>query len=192
MAEYGSDHYVKVNQTTGVSVELLRTQRASSLYLAPTVASGVAMELKRAQIVLPNPTDLADDEVLAMMDFKSGDRIWEIWAYNNAGFTATGTANIGLYEAGELSVGTVIDEDLYALDLVIGGALVRVDVFEEATTLTEFHRGLTLWEQAAIGAASYTVDPYIDMTLAYTMSSEEAATAAVAIAVLEVWYTPAR
>lgn len=192
MAEYGSDHYVQVNRTTGVSTEALRTQRSSALHLAPTRGSSGPVQMKRAECILPTAIILADNEVLAMMDFKSNDRIWEIYAYNNGGFTATQQVNIGLYHAGEQSVGDEIDEDLYAVDLNYGGALARADVFEQSNVLDEYARGLTLWEQAAIGLQTWEEDPGGDFTLACTMASLETVTAAVAIAVLEVWYVPGR
>jgi len=193
MAEYGSDHYVSFNYTTGVSVELTRTQRASSLYLAPTLASGAPLLYKRAELIVPTVTDFADNDILALCDMASGDRIHEMFVSINAGFVATQTANLGLYEAGDGAVGTVIEEDLFTSAVDIGTATTdRVSQFLEAGNLTDEDRGRPLWALAALGAASYTEDPHIDMTIAYTLASEEIATAAVAQILLEVFYVAAR
>ena len=62
----------------------------------------------------------------------------------------------------------MIDDDLFASALDVTSAIARTESFKEATTLGDTDRGKTLWELAAIGAASYTADPMEDWDLVGT------------------------
>ena len=129
---------------------------------------------KRANVTLDlAPDDFAIGDVARLMTFKSSDRLFELFVSADGASTAL-TADLGLYQAGVSGAhdGAVIDADLFASALALNGAVARVDEFEEATTLTEFHRGLTLWEIAAIGEAAYTVDPFLDFDLAFTCTAD--------------------
>lgn len=79
---------------------------------------------------------------------------------------SAGVIDIGLYEAGFDHDGAVIDKDIFEDGQSITSGLAETDVFLGAS-LTALARGLTLWEIAALGAASYTEDPnlFFDITL---------------------------
>lgn len=79
---------------------------------------------------------------------------------------SAGVIDIGLHLSGFNHDGAVVDIDVFEDGQSITSGLAEADVFTGAT-LTALDRGKTLWELAAIGAASYTSDPNVlfDITL---------------------------
>ena len=95
----------------------------------------------------------------------SNTRLWSLTC-QVASTPSAGVIDIGLYLSGYKNDGAVVNIDLFEDGQSITSGLAEADVFTGAT-LTALDRGKTLWELAAIGAASYTVDPQIqfDITL---------------------------
>ncbi len=142
------------------------------------------LRYKRAHINVGTAAGIGDK--LRLMQFKSSDRLAQLFVTSDGGCTA-GAGDLGLYQSGLEHDGAGIDADLFASALVVSAAIARVDEFKEATTLGDGDRGKTLWEQAAVGAASYTVDPggSFDLVMTITM----AVTVAVVDLVFEAIYT---
>ncbi len=160
--------------------------------LQTLVSPGLAHSRVRrsgAQLTVPNAQDLADNDVIRLLDLKSSDRLIELFFSMDANWGATTTFNVGLYlKGGSPNDGAVVDEDLFGSAENWAGAIARVDSFKEAATLDDWDRGKTLWELAAIGAASYTVDPHLDFTVAVTCSQDISAAAAAVEFLCEAFY----
>jgi len=177
MADQFSDHFADVQPGL-----ILNTQRRAS--------AGISHGRKRTKIARVtldlSPSAFGVGDVARIAQFKSSDRIEEILVTSGGASTVL-TADLGLYRTGQNHDGAVVDADLFASALALNGVIARVDEFTEAGTLDNFDRFLTLWELAAIGAATFTEDPFLDFDLALT------GTAAIATAdepiVIEVTYT---
>lgn len=140
-------------------------------------------------VTVPAAQDLGDNDVIMAIGMKSSDRLGEVRFSMDANWGATTTFNIGLYTlGGDGDLGTVIDEDLFASAVDWAGAIARVDYFKEAGTLDDWDRFKTLWELAAIGAASYTADPVEDWVVTLQTSQDISATAAAVELMGEVIY----
>ena len=132
-------------------------------------------------------------DVIRMMSMKSGDRIAAIRLFTD-GLCTDGTADLGVYLSGQQHDGAVIDADLFGAAHAIKTA-ASFDTVEEreavflAGALSEIDRYKTLWELCAVGAASYTVDPMVDMDICLTIV--EAVTAALVKVIVAVDYTAA-
>lgn len=154
------------------------------------VSAGIGharMRKKVARITLDLLPVFTTNDVARIMQFKSGDRLFELTLVS-AGASTVVTVGIGLHESGNNHDGVVIDLDLFASALAVNGTVARsADMFTESSTLDDFDRGLTLWELAAIGAASYTEDPFLDFDL--TLTAGAAVTTADEPLIIEAWYT---
>ncbi len=106
----------------------------------------------------------------------------------DANWGATTTFHVGLYKKGDADDGAVIDVDLFGSTIDWSGAIARTDYFTEAGTLDNWDRGKTLWELAAIGAASYTSDPRETWTIAATTTQDIDATAGAVEMLVEALY----
>jgi hypothetical protein len=105
------------------------------------------------------------DDTYRFFTLKSTDRIYELWTYLDSAAAATNTVNFGTMVSGSANDGAVIDEDLfYSLaDVATGEAWT--DNLHEAGTVPVTAKGMTLWEMCALGAASYTSDPNINIDI---------------------------
>jgi len=182
---YFSNHYNNINTTTGVGYDA----RATGQYIAPTNYGETNIKVKKARVVLPAGADLGGDgDIIWLFDIKSGDCPYEMWVSCDANMGATSTFNIGLYESSTTStIGTLIDEDIYGAE-DISAKVTRVDSMTTAGGLLDEHRGYPAWEQAAIGAASYTEDPHETWTIAATATGAIAATDGICVISVEMWY----
>ena len=183
MTTFYSDHYSADQGATGHFTTLVSPFK--------TVAVGKKHgRLRRSAcyLTVPSGQDLADDDVIRFMDFKSSDRLVELLFSMDANWGATTTFNVGLYLKGSADDGAVVDEDLFGSAIDWSGAIARVDYFTEAGTLDNWDRGKTLWELAAIGAASYTEDPQTTFTLTAQCSQNISATAAAVEMLVEAYY----
>lgn len=144
-----------------------------------------------ALMTVPSGQDLGNDDVIAAIGIKSSDRIGEVRFSMDANWGATTTFNIGLYKEAEGGgLGSVIDEDLFASAVDWAGAIARVDYFKEAGTLDDWDRWKQAWELAAIGAATYTVDPVENWIITLQTTQDITATAAAVELMGEVIYKP--
>lgn len=169
MTIFYSDHF---EPTAGSEISTLDNQHRPSAGIA-----GASVYRDRARVSLSTAFLVADEARL--FSLPSGARLIELFVTGDGGSTA-GAVNIGLYEAGKVEShdGPVIDADLFASALVTSAAIARVDEFDEAGTLGDFDRGKRLWELAALGAGTYTEDPFEkwDVTLTATVAFTVAAT----------------
>lgn len=127
---------------------------------------------KRMNLTTGATTSVSDTMVLGK--FKSGDRLYDLQMSTNSATATTGAINIGLYVAALNHVpvtANIVDVDLFGALVVTTTVLERSDVLVEAGTILGFSRGLTLWEMAALGAGSDTVDPMVDYDLVATFST---------------------
>lgn len=154
-------------------------------------SAGIAHARLRTKIVHGSvgTVGMASGDELRLCRFKSSDRIISIKGASDGGST-TYAADLGLYLAGSNGDGAVVDADLFAsaLAMATGFAFDAVDnLLLEATTLTDEDIGKTLWEMAAIGAATYTEDPKVEFDLVLT--STATGTAAINEYLFVVQYT---
>ncbi len=127
---------------------------------------------KRMNLTTGATTSVSDTMVLGK--FKSGDRIYDLQVSTNSATPTTGAINIGLYVAALNHVpvaANIVDVDLFTSALATTTVIERTDVLVEAGTILGFSRGLTLWEMAALGAGSDTVDPMVDYDLVATFTA---------------------
>ena len=183
MTVFYSDHY---GPAVGATGHFTTRSIAGQLPLG----KGLARVYKKFAYMTPaSGLDMGDDDVIRVMDLKSGWRIIEVFFSMDADFGATTTFNIGLYKKGEADNGAVLDEDLFASAVDWSGAITRVDYFKESATLTDMDRGKTLWELVTIGAAAtYTQDPMEVWTLTCQTTQDISATAAAVTMSCEVTF----
>jgi len=122
------------------------------------------MRTKRMTFIPGAAMSAAD--VVRMGQFRSTDRLYALY-YESADMTGTSTIDIGLYLSGANHDGAVIDDDLFASAIDTSGQAVAYADILTSAALTPTDRGKSLWEQAAVGAASYTTNPNVmfDMTI---------------------------
>ena len=173
MATYFSDHYAEDFSTN------------STVDKQYKISAGIGHARLRYKKALCTVMALTTDQI-RFMTFKSSDRIVSILVSATGGSTA-GALDVGLHLTGNNHDGAVIDKDLFGAALDTKGALARTESFIEAGTLTEADRAKPLWVVAAIGAASYTVDPGVQFDLSGVPSTSF--TDAVEVMTVEVWYT---
>lgn len=125
-------------------------------------------------------------EVLRFFSMKSSDRLLEIMISSNGGSDA-GAIDIGIYLSGNDHDGAVVDADLFASAQATSTAIARTDAFNESAILQHEDRGKHLWELAAVGDGSDTVDPQVSYDICGVVTTEFTTTAS--ILVLEAYYT---
>lgn len=143
------------------------------------------LRLNAARVLVPSTADLADNDEIHFCDMRSSDRLVELYISCDAGWHTTATFNYGLYLK---STGVAVDEDLFAAAYDQVNEVARGDIFDQATTLADWDRGKTLWELAAIGDGTDTVDPQVIYTIVATASANLTAMAAETEMLLEAWY----
>ena len=135
--------------------------------------SGGRMRVKRASITV---LDSAAADVLWMFSMKSGDRLYKLEHQTDGGFSASSSAELGLYTYAETHDGAVLDVDLFGAGQDVTSALdVATEVFDDGALGGE-DRGKQLWEQLAVGAGSDTVDPFVQYDFCLTLNGEDDAT----------------
>lgn len=127
-------------------------------------------------------------DVLVLGLIKSGDLILDIELATD-GAASAGALNVGLHSvdfSNNSTTLTAVDADLFASARAVTSAIAwdaRDSIFSESTTLDDvMDRGKSAWALAAIGAASYTVDP--GLTFAITATPSTAVDAATEMAFL--------
>jgi hypothetical protein len=144
--------------------------------------------IKRAYMNVGTAAGIGDE--LRFMQFKSGDRLHELFVLTDGGCTA-GAMDLGLYLSGLNHDGAVLDVDLFCSALVLSTATVwaaaAAEIMIESAVLTDQDRGKPLWEILAVGAGTDTVDPMLDYDLTGVVTT--ARTAAVTNIVVFARYT---
>lgn len=143
----------------------------------PQSVQGPAHARTRTTYATIDATPTTSD-VIAVAFLKSSDRLIDIKLVCDGAPTTNGALNIGLHSA-DLSNNavtlTAVDADLFASAQSVTTAIAfdgAGSVFDEATTLDDvMDRGKTLWELAALGAASYTEDPGLTFAITATPST---------------------
>lgn len=189
MTTFYSEHYSGRSGLQGESAESGHwTTRSQLTPVLPAAEVHGRLRKKTARILIPAGTDMGDDDIIRVMDFKSSDRIFDLLVSMDADFGATTTFNIGLYVKGSLDDGAVIDEDLFGSAIDWSGAIARVDYFKESATLTDMDRGKPLWFLADKGGGTYTQDPQQVWTLVFQTTQDISAVAAAVEILVEVNY----
>lgn len=155
-------------------------------HMASAGIAGARKRYKKCRILVTTAVTAVAPDQLRLMQFKSGDRIHAI-KVSDAGASTVTAADLGLYKSGNAHDGAVIDADLFASALSLNGGGSQVEALTEAGTITDEDRGKTLWEMAALGAGSYTEDPFEDWDLTFTVTG--AVTTATETILVEVEYT---
>lgn len=186
MTQWYSDHFSHSEKTgAGYNGNNVTTLPSPLPMIQSAGISHGRIRYKRASITgLPLVTT---PDVLRFFSLKSSDRLLELYLSCDGGSTA-GAVSTGLHEAGSNHDGAVVDADLFDTAQSIASALNRQEAWAGGA-LANFgvNRGSYLWQQAAVGAASYTEDPKIlfDVTCTVTTSF----TVADSELVLEAYYT---
>jgi len=129
---------------------------------------------------------LTTPDVIRFYTLKSSDRIINQWISSDGGSTA-GAIDIGLYLSGTNHDGAAVDVDLFSSAQAISSAIHKTAALVESTVLQHEDAGKTLWEMAAVGDASYTVDPVVEFDVCGTVTT--AFTVADSILTIECLYT---
>lgn len=175
--QYG-DHF-NSNSTPGVATLTgtlpLDDQRRAAV--------GLAHGRRRTKVMRAavGTAGMTSADELRMGTFKSGDRIYSL-ILSSAGTSTTYACDIGLYLSGTNHTGAVVDADLFDAAALVSTAIDEVDHFATGA-LANVDKGKTLWELAAIGAGSDTVDPMVDYDLVLTST----ATGTTVIETLVIW-----
>ena len=142
-----------------------------------------------AQLTVPAATNLADDDVIRLLDLKSSDRLIHLYTSMDGNWGATATFNVGLYlKNGESNNGAEVDEDLFVAGADWQNAVARVDQLAVGT-LDDWDRGKALWEQVnAVTASTYSVDPQVVFTVAATCSANNDVVAGAVEMLVEAFY----
>lgn len=179
MPTYYSDHFSK----TGIIAD---TDHAYDDQIRVPAGIGHGrVRYKRAQVT----AQLTANDVVRMMTFKSTDRLLELMLTTD-GASGAGAVNIGFYDAGLNRDGGAVDANLLAATQSIASLTQRIDVFASDSVLTAGEtaaKGLTLWEIANYGDASYTEAPDGMFDICFTCSTTFTTTASVLT--LEAYYT---
>lgn len=130
--------------------------------------------------------DTALGDVLRFFHLKSGDRLLELLISVNAGWSASNSAELGLFTYQDDRAGAVLDVDLFgaAIDMSTA-ALDRTDCFALGAA-AGVDRGKTLWELYALGAGGDTSDPKVVYQFGVTLNGNDDATSSTAV--LEAYY----
>ncbi len=146
--------------------------------------SGNSLLIKRAEITV---LDSAAADVLWMFTMKSGDRLYKLEHQTDGGFSASSSAELGLYTYAKTHDGAVLDVDLFGAGQDVTSALdVATEVFDDGALGGE-DRGKELWELLAVGAGSDTVDPVVEYDFCLTLNGEDDATSSTYV--LTAYYT---
>ncbi len=178
-----TDHYSANQGATGHATTLITPSKIVDIGKKHS-----RIRRSAAFLTVPDATDLVDDDIIRIMDLKSGDRLIELFVSSDADWHTIATFNIGLYLKGAANDGAAVDEDLFAFEHDWVNEIARVDVFDQATTLDDWDRGKTLWEQAAIGDGSDTVDPQTTYTIAATATANITVVNAAVEMLFEAYY----
>ncbi len=177
MANWYSDHF----GTDGSADSTI----ASPTKIVHASVNGLALLVKRAEITV---LDSAAADVLWLFTMKSGDRIYKLEQQTDGGFSASSSAELGLYAYNANHNGAVLDVDLFGAAQDVTSALdVVTEVFDDGALGGE-DRGKELWELLAVGAGSDTSDPDSQYDFCLTLNGEDDATSSTYV--LIAWYTP--
>ena len=175
MATTYSDFYNSVQTVedgVGTSTILLAsTAAAQAVDKTWTPRSGVGggrVKTITAQSVIATIGGTSAD-IVRMFTLPSSARILELNACSE-GTSTTYAADIGVYESGDAHDGALIDIDLFDAGSALATAQAYIDSFALGV-LTDVDRGRPLWHLCALGAATYTADPQIEMDICLTSSA---------------------
>ena len=176
MTVWYSDHF----GTDGIADNSL----ASPIKIVSAGVNRSRVRYKRATV-----TGLALNSVPDVIPFfkmKSGARIINQWISSD-GAAAAGAMDIGLYLWTAHDIGAAVDVDLFSSAQAISTAIHKTAALIESDVLQHEDAGKTLWEMAAVGAGSDTVDPLVEYAICGTVTTSFTTTAP--ILTLEALYT---
>lgn len=176
MATYYSDHFADTSDYSAL------------VYPTKSVAVGICHARKRwSRASFVGLLTTATTDIARMLTLRSSDRLIDLYLSTDAA-CAAGAVDIGLYLRGGNHDGAVVDADLFASAVdVHTAAFAPTSILNEATTITTIGYGLPLWEQAALGAATYTSDPGVLFDI--VISAETTMTTTATTLILEALYS---
>ncbi len=183
MTDFYSNHYSPDVGETNHFTTLNSVQAAVSPGLSHS-----RVRRSAAQLTVPSGQDLADNDVIRLLDLKSSDRLIQLFTSMNDQWGSTADFNVGLYLKGTLNTGDVVDEDLFVAAANWAAAIARVDQFAVGT-LDDHDRGKQMWELVnAVTGSTYASDPQVVFTVAATCSSNNSATDGAVEFLCEAYY----
>ncbi len=185
MASIFSDHFNSsgtVGPGEGALTEELALDTGRKIEVG---LGGARLRYKKGKVTCGTIAGIGDE--IRMVQMRSSDRIHSILFSSDGGSTA-GDADLGLYKVGSIDHdGAVIDDDLWSTTAeATDTAHDRVEVFEGGALDTE-DVGKALWQLADVGGGTYSVDPFEDWDIVFTVTA--AFTVAVSTLQIEVFYT---
>jgi hypothetical protein len=190
MADYFSDHFAPQTGTAGIVGPATDNGDITRSYRAPVGFAHARYRIKQARFTT-SIAGVAATGIIHMMKFKSGDRLYGLFV-SDTGASDDLAADCGLYVVENDGSGTLTrtgvlgDVDLFGAANALNAGATRTDLFSLGA-LSAYHKGMTLWQLANVGAATHTSDPFVEYYISLTVTTD-AATAAETV-VLEAQYT---
>jgi hypothetical protein len=180
VAEYVSDHLAPF------AVDAVRQIG----YRAPAAIADGIYRKKRAHVNLS--TAVVADDVIHMMKFKSGDRLFDLSiTVDGASDNTFGRVGIWIVQpdgTGSLTEGGTGDDNVFASGLGMNALVPRTEIFKEEGTLKDSDRGKPLWEILEVGtSAGVVADPMLEYYI--SIKIEIAVATATENIILEAGYT---
>jgi len=117
-------------------------------------------------------------DTVRMITLQSGDRLLKLELTSNGGSDA-GAIDLGLYLTGSAHDGAVVDVDLFMSAQTTSTAIDLTDAFNESAVLDHTDRGKTMWELAAVGAGTDTIDPLVQYDIVIVPTTSFTTTASI-------------
>lgn len=154
MATYFSDQFAAAGTETAAP---------DYSYTIPQAGGATRIDRRIARATTDGTT--AADVFRMFGPLHSGVRLYDM-LFQVASTPSAGDIDVGLHLSGVNHDGAVVDADLFEDGQLVTSGLSLAGVFTGAS-LTNLDRGKTLWELAALGAATYTSDPnvFFDITV---------------------------
>jgi hypothetical protein len=180
MATWFSDHYT----VTGVNQTALPALRGDAIPDTRRKHGRLHISRGYAEIL-----DSAAADVVRMMTIRSDAHLHWICLFSDGGFSASNSADVGIYLSGDDHDGALVDVDLFDAAVDVTAAISTWDAAEIFTdgVLTGEHRGLPMWELANAGADTLTADPRVLYDITVTLNGDDSAAASKLV--MEIGYT---
>jgi len=185
-----SDNFVAQTGTAGVVGPATDNTTRTAGFHAPAGFAHGRLRVKQGRFTT-SVAGVAATEIIHVMKFKSGDRLYALTNSDTGASTDT-AGDVGLYVVNVDGTGTLVrtgflgDKDLFGSAVDMNANANKVDLFVESAVLSPEHKGLALWQLANVGAATHTSDPMIEYYVSITVTTD-AATAAETV-ILEAFY----
>jgi hypothetical protein len=153
------------------------TAAAHPNIVVPVGIGHARVRIKSASITV---TDTAATDVLRMFTMKSSDRLWALYTQTDGGFSASNSAEVGLFTVNDTHTGAVLDVDLFGAGQDYTSALDTLTEIFTSGALTGISRMKHMWEIYKVGAGTDTVDPQVKYEFGITLQGNDDATSSTA------------